>query len=467
MSFPKANLYCIVLLIIILTGFHSSADAQIRMKGTDYKLFSTLYTTTQTIDSVFILNNFSFNRPAPGDTLIATFSSSSVNLNFEWRKLDAAGKPSSSVLLQTNGTQSSFVIPSQGGFQVHITGTGLDTVFRAWVFFASKLSISIDKTADGKVKEFSCSSLLLKSTVSVDTFTYADPSSGESLVFSPDNLISSVLWATTDGNTVASGKPTVRVYSPPTTDTRYALTVKHVFGNAVSDYVDYLSVIPKADFSYQAKDYKGDYVDVSSSDSLSAIATLQFTNKSINAQRYTWIISDTLIDKYTPLPVEIDTTLKAYQPEYSYYIPRAYSPLLIAINNKLGCRDTAKYNAKDENTIVYRVLIGNSKLKGGLSRDSLPNVFSPNGDGTNDYFRPYMPSIKNFKFVVYNRLGRKIYEYKHDPSQRIDEWMGWDGKTSSGSMVEPGIYYYVIEAVGWDGVAYRTKKYSSALAIYR
>ncbi|WP_157482793.1 gliding motility-associated C-terminal domain-containing protein [Geofilum rubicundum] len=71
-----------------------------------------------------------------------------------------------------------------------------------------------------------------------------------------------------------------------------------------------------------------------------------------------------------------------------------------------------------------------------------PNTFTPNGDGANDEFRIYYKSVKNFSMVIFNRWGRKVYE-STDPAE------GWDGTIANG-MADPGVYFYVIEAEGYN-----------------
>ena len=66
------------------------------------------------------------------------------------------------------------------------------------------------------------------------------------------------------------------------------------------------------------------------------------------------------------------------------------------------------------------------------------NVFSPNGDGKNDYFLLNQDSygyIKEFHLEVYNRWGKKVYETNDFNSQ-------WDGKDKSNA-VDEGVYYWM------------------------
>ena len=72
---------------------------------------------------------------------------------------------------------------------------------------------------------------------------------------------------------------------------------------------------------------------------------------------------------------------------------------------------------------------------------SIPNVFSPNGDGQNDYIEVVTDGVTVYEFTVFTRSGSRIY---HSLSPRIF----WDGKSIGGKELSEGIYYYVIEEKG-------------------
>ena len=71
----------------------------------------------------------------------------------------------------------------------------------------------------------------------------------------------------------------------------------------------------------------------------------------------------------------------------------------------------------------------------------VPNVFTPNGDGTNDYFEVSTDGTTVYEFTVFTRNGSRIY---HSLSPRIF----WDGNSTGGEELSEGIYYYVIEEEG-------------------
>ncbi len=70
----------------------------------------------------------------------------------------------------------------------------------------------------------------------------------------------------------------------------------------------------------------------------------------------------------------------------------------------------------------------------------VPNVFSPNGDGTNDCLKPFFPTnfeYTQYKFSIFSRWGGHIFE-----TSNINEC--WDGKLK-GKYLNPGVYVWVIE----------------------
>ena len=80
----------------------------------------------------------------------------------------------------------------------------------------------------------------------------------------------------------------------------------------------------------------------------------------------------------------------------------------------------------------------------------VPNAFSPGtSPGVNDEFRVVYKSLVKFSCWIFNRWGHLLFHWT-DPAQ------GWDGK-KGGTYVSPGVYFYVIEAEGSDGIKYKKK----------
>ncbi|MEZ5173469.1 MAG: gliding motility-associated C-terminal domain-containing protein [Bacteroidia bacterium] len=83
----------------------------------------------------------------------------------------------------------------------------------------------------------------------------------------------------------------------------------------------------------------------------------------------------------------------------------------------------------------------------------LPNTFSPNGDGVNDFFRPFPYAfIESVEFSVYNRWGNLLYE-------TTDAMIKWDG-TWQGQLLPDGVYYYIctVNEIRLEGIVKRKLK---------
>jgi gliding motility-associated-like protein len=69
------------------------------------------------------------------------------------------------------------------------------------------------------------------------------------------------------------------------------------------------------------------------------------------------------------------------------------------------------------------------------------NVFSPNGDGKNDFYSFKMLNIKSLDITIFNRWGQIVYE-------STDVNATWNGQSQDGSDVSDGTYFYKFKATG-------------------
>lgn len=78
-----------------------------------------------------------------------------------------------------------------------------------------------------------------------------------------------------------------------------------------------------------------------------------------------------------------------------------------------------------------------------------PNIFSPNGDGNNDYFRPKVnQSLAALKeMMIYDRWGNLVYSVKSIAD--LSMWQGWDGKINGLDAIT-GVYVYIATYVALD-----------------
>lgn len=112
------------------------------------------------------------------------------------------------------------------------------------------------------------------------------------------------------------------------------------------------------------------------------------------------------------------TNSSLQNPNHQYSQEGEYHVELIVENN-YGCFDT-------------------SMLVLNVSENSfIPNVFSPNGDGKNEFFLILLANHSNQKLIIYDRWGLKLYE---SPENNLY----WDGRTISGNKATDGTYYYIV-----------------------
>ncbi len=114
------------------------------------------------------------------------------------------------------------------------------------------------------------------------------------------------------------------------------------------------------------------------------------------------------------------------RPDHQYTQGGIYTVSLI-VENEVGCIDTLikedmiVYTAAEEEPILF-----------------VPNAFTPNGDGENDFLYVRGEQIANLEFYVYNQWGELVFETA-DPSD------GWDG-IYKGKPASNCSYTYLVKA---------------------
>lgn len=95
-------------------------------------------------------------------------------------------------------------------------------------------------------------------------------------------------------------------------------------------------------------------------------------------------------------------------------------------------------------TIVEEVLVERSSAL----ELTLPNTFTPNGDGVNETLQLSIPEDKltagSFSFVVIDRTGKTVY-------QTTDVHFQWEGVSMNGEVVPTGDYVYYVTARDREG----------------
>jgi len=86
---------------------------------------------------------------------------------------------------------------------------------------------------------------------------------------------------------------------------------------------------------------------------------------------------------------------------------------------------------------------GNGTAKTLSDAIFIPNVFTPNGDGSNDLFKIYGNSITGIALKMFDQWGELIFEGS-------DIQKGWDG-TYKGKQQPVGVYIYTVKIKLSDG----------------
>ncbi len=155
---------------------------------------------------------------------------------------------------------------------------------------------------------------------------------------------------------------------------------------------------PTADFSY------------SPSEVLVYNALVQFTNESSNAVNYEWFFDNIFYSSDVEISYNFESNgVGTY-------------PICLVAENDFGCQDTI---CEEVNVVVdFSIYV--------------PNAFSPNGKGDNDYFYPVLngPAPEDYILNIFDRWGALIFV-------TTDYLAKWDG-TFNGSPAQQDIYVWKI-----------------------
>ena len=111
------------------------------------------------------------------------------------------------------------------------------------------------------------------------------------------------------------------------------------------------------------------------------------------------------------------------------------------------------------NTASTSEIVANPELttKEQESTVLLPNIFTPNGDGKNDFLSIKIGEVTEFSVVILNQANKVIFT-SNDPN------FSWDGVATNGELSPAGTYVYYISAKDLNGKL--LTKYSSLTISY-
>ena len=130
------------------------------------------------------------------------------------------------------------------------------------------------------------------------------------------------------------------------------------------------------------------------------------------------------------------------------------------LGNSLSCTDCLTPVAYPTADVVYTLLLTTTdgcqyqdQVQVRVTKDRsvyVPNVFSPNGDGINDYFFVQCPrdNVIVRKMAIFDRWGGQVYAAENLPVNQA--MAGWTGTSGTGP-APVGIYVYLLELEFLDG----------------
>lgn len=208
-------------------------------------------------------------------------------------------------------------------------------------------------------------------------------------------------WIFGDGGNVSSTQPTHAFSNPGTYNITLIATLGNCYDTASQTVV--IKPFPQANFTASP------LLVVQEEEAV------DFENHSANANSYSWNFGD-------------GGTSVESNPSYTYKDTGTFSIMLVAIADQ-SCIDTftqKRYVKVIEKSVFY-----------------IPNFFSPNGDGSNDFFQVIAKGVAQFSIRIFNRWGEEVF-------QSFDVNQAWDGYYK-GKLCAPGNYTYSMKILLKNG----------------
>jgi len=149
---------------------------------------------------------------------------------------------------------------------------------------------------------------------------------------------------------------------------------------------------------------------------------------------------DTFVKKGVPFQLKATGAPQyRWEPASLFTDPNVATPYipLLSNNTQFTVRGFTPEGCEDYDSVWVKILTSDPDL-------FMPNAFSPNGDGINDYFKPIGVGADYVElFAIYNRWGQQVYY-----TNKYGE--GWDGNRN-GKPEPVGSYVWILKGKDYTG----------------
>lgn len=411
----------LIVFFLLFMAISNCALAQISASSASF-VGSTSYVATPGSDPIFV---FCSTEGQGNGRLEATSPMGNPSV-FVWDRYDAVSGGFVTIATTDTLENSSLSNLDDGCYRVTISDQSTTSEFQAWV-----LNDWIKASAEIPDSTSICEYFKIVADFTSAPLEYFDLTSGDKISFRLQHPKFETTWSV-DGEFESAVLNAV-VYDPPAKNTKYTLKVTDDLGCETTEIVEYISKTTQAEFAYDPKTGE-------------AVLRVEFTSSSLNADSTYWYfykeldqIKKELEDSDVEVFDSIDFVLTDPSPVYEFEWSGYYKVRLktVKMNDTGNCYSTYYI---PENIVVDTSFV------------DVSNAFSPNGDNVNEMFMVKTISLKSINIQIYNRWGGIVHSYKNTnlrSSSTVNEFAVWDGKVG-GRMASPGVYYYVVKAVGRD-----------------
>ena len=213
-------------------------------------------------------------------------------------------------------------------------------------------------------------------------------------------------WTFGDGTTFNGQNPPLHCYTNPGQYT-VGLTVTSTLGGCIgtASYVNYITVFPNPVAEFTASPNPATILE----------PTVNFTDQSTSVApitTWTWDFGDGSLNGTATNPSHI----------YPNIVDGTYTVTLTVVDAN-GCTDAISHPIVIAPEFTFFI----------------PNAFSPNGDGINDYFYGKGVGITKYELYVFDRWGNLIFF-----ADELDKY--WDGKANHGKdMAQQDVYVWKVK----------------------